>query len=382
MALQADVRSENRILQNLAQHFLGSKNDENLLDTLSQNINWPLLLLHASREGMAGVAAHQLQQLSEHNEVSLPLEDFNEALTGIFLKNGHHFAELAKLRERLVASDVRVLLLKGSALIETVYEGQMGLRPLSDVDVFVKPKDIPILQEQLRSLGFQSPPSSPSMWTNGPVAFDIHTDLIGSGRIRRRSLAVSFDEESFWAKAGPAKSGASHLAVLCPEHQFLHLAFHALKHSYSRMIWLVDLGLVSRQLDWSKLLHLAESYGALRSAAYATRCLETLMNVEIPDDVRGALPSLNKVESGFIDLVKRRRPEMEALGEPLVAFSIPTWGGRLAYLFEYTFPRRHVLAGDASSRPAWQVYTHRMSEIFKRSYFYVKVWFGSLLRRA
>jgi hypothetical protein len=148
------------------------------------------------------------------------------------------------------------------------------------------------------------------------------------------------------------------------------------------MIWLVDLGLVSKQLDWSELLRLGEAYGALRPTAYAARCLETLLGIEIPCDVRETLPRLNKMESGFLDLVKRRRPEAEAFGEPLVAFSIPTWRGRLAYLYEYLFPSLRVLAGEAGPPAAWRVYSHRLGQIFKRGFFHLKGWFGSLLHRA
>ena len=374
--------AEHRVLEGIARRYIGTANDEDLLAALTQPIDWPLLLQRASKEGMAGVAAHELQQLSEGRDLNLPLDFFSEALDGIFFKNGNHFAELARLHQRLVRGDVRVILLKGSALIETVYRGQMGLRPLSDVDVLVRSSDVPFLREELGLLGFHSPASSRSLFTNGPVAFDVHADLIGAGRIRRRSLAVAFDEESLWTRSLPVGSGASHLRVLCPEHQFLHLAVHALKHSYHRMIWLVDLGLVSKQLDWSELLHLAEAYGALRPTAYAARCLETLLGIEIPRDVRETLPRLNKMESRFLDLVKRRRPEMEAFGEPLVAFSIPTWRGRLAYLYEYLFPSFRVLVGEAAHPSAWQVYSHRLGQIFKRSFLHLKGWFGSLLHRA
>ena len=377
-----DVSSEHRILQGTARRYIGTANDEDLLAALTPPIDWPLLLLISSKEGMAGVAAHQLQQLSESRDLELPLDSFAEALNGVFFKNGNHFAELARLHRRLVRGDVKVLLLKGSALIETVYRGQMGLRPLSDVDVLVRSSDVAFLQEELGSLGFHSPTPSRSFFTNGPVAFDVHTDLIGAGRIRRRSLAVEFDGESLWTRSLPVESGASHLRVLCSEHQFLHLAVHALKHSYNRMIWLVDLGLVSKQLDWSELLRVAEAYGALRPTAYAARCLETVMGIEIPGDVRRALPRLNRLEWGFLDLVKRRRPEMEAFGEPLVAFSIPTWRGRLAYLYEYLFPSLRVLVGEAAPPAAWRVYSHRLGQICKRVFFLLKGWFGSLLHRA
>jgi hypothetical protein len=94
-----DVSAEHRVLEGIARRHIGTANDEDLSVALTQPIDWPLLLRRASKEGMAGVAAHQLQQLSQVRDLDLPLGLFTEALNGIFFKNGNHFAELARLHQ-------------------------------------------------------------------------------------------------------------------------------------------------------------------------------------------------------------------------------------------------------------------------------------------
>jgi len=270
------------------------------------------------------------------------LEPFSKALHRIFVSNGSLFAELLALRTALQREGLRVVLLKGGALTTTAYGGQLGLRPLSDLDLLLAETDLPLVRDMLFSRGFRSPGSSGTLFTKGPVMFDLHTDLINASRIRRRALAFRFDAEAVWAKAVALDLGDESLLTLSPAHQFLHLAVHAQKHSFSRLIWLIDLALVSRRLDWEEVLLEAEKTGTERPVAYAVSAMERLLAVKIPPGVWVSLPRLNRMESRFVDAVVARRAA-EPTGELLVAFSIPSFLGKLGYLYEFTFPRHNVM---------------------------------------
>ncbi|MFQ5789207.1 MAG: nucleotidyltransferase family protein [Acidobacteriota bacterium] len=344
--------------------YLGSDRDEAALQCLRGPLNWSLLAEMASREGMSGLLALQLERLARAYSLDLPLEPFSQALRGIFIQNGRLFGELARLEGALRERDIRVILLKGGALIETCYHRQLGLRPLSDLDLLVRPPDVALVRHYLLERGFRTPSASSSFYTKGLAAFDLHTDLIGISRIRRRALAFAFDTEELWRNAIPLHG--SHLLALSKSHQFLHLAVHALKHSFCRLISFVDLGLVGKDADWQDVLERARSSGTLRAMAYAVRSLEKLMAFEIPSLVRSALPPLNRMERIFLDGVTRRRSGAETLGETMLVFSIPGRAGKLAYLLEYFFPRRKVLAGSFSSRPAFLLYPRRLVQLTTR----------------
>jgi hypothetical protein len=216
-----------------------------------------------------------------------------------------------------------------------------------------------------------------AFYTNGAAAFDLHTDLLGASRIRRRADAARFDMERVWHSAVPLEGGGRGLLVLSPPFQFLHLAVHALKHSFSRLIWLVDLALVTRQLDWDELLEIARETGTMRPLTYALSSLESCLSWDIPSEVRGHLPTLNRIERLFLDRVKNRRNDARLLGEPLLAFSIPSWGGRLAYTLEYLFPNRDTLAHDSSSTPSWLLYPRRLGQALARALAYLRMLLGS-----
>jgi hypothetical protein len=83
------------------------------------------------------------------------------------------------------------------------------------------------------------------------------------------------------------------------------------------------------------------------------------MGVDVPREALASLPRPNPVERAFLRAVVERRG-IEALGEVVMAFSIPGVRAKLAYLLEFAFPRREVLAEVFPSTPAWLLYPSRL----------------------
>jgi hypothetical protein len=354
--------NESKLLVAAARLFMGIARDDEAVRCLSARLDWAALADLAAKEGMSGILSVQLDRLARTHRLELPAEPFAQALRGTFAANGALFAELLGLRLALQKAGTRALLLKGGALTTTAYGGQLGLRPLSDLDLLVRNSDLPAVRKALLERGFYCPTSSGTLFTKGAVMFDLHTDLVNASRIRKRALAFRFDPEAIWTKAVALDPGEPTFLILSPAHQFLHLAVHALKHSFSRLIWILDLALVARQLDWEELLLQAESTRTLRPVAYAASVLERLLRVKIPPGVWVSLPSLNPAEKRVLDAVVERRSS-EPAGELLVTFSIPSLTGRLGYLLEFTFPRRQVLSEVfPESSPRW-FYLGRMGQI-------------------
>ncbi|MBI3800477.1 MAG: nucleotidyltransferase family protein [Deltaproteobacteria bacterium] len=250
-------------------------------------------------------------------------------------------------------------------MIKTVYREQPGLRPLGDLDLLVRAEDLPGVEEVLRLHGFRPLVPSSSFFHNGAAAFDLHTDLIGAGRIRGRALAFHFDQETLWQEALPLDPQDPTLLVLSPRHQLLHLVVHALKHSFTRLIWFIDLGLALRQVQWGESIDHAKAVGALRALTYTLLALRALMGVQIPSETLRELSRLNRLEHLFVQQVISRNPR-QALGEVMVALSIPGVIGKLSYLFEFGFPRQEILAEVSPSTPAWLLYPQRLCHIMAR----------------
>lgn len=170
---------------------------------------------------------------------------------------------LAALRE----ASVEVLLLKGAALIDRYYKDP-GLRPMSDLDIMVRPERMEAARAVLQNLG----------WTpRVPVDFGrIHAQrLVHAVDFVRekhgRTLEVDLHwtplhratwpdaERPFWTHALNTEMGGIPCRLLDPTHQLLHTCLHGgLWNAMPPFRWVADALWVLRAdagaVDWDRLL--------------------------------------------------------------------------------------------------------------------------------
>ena len=359
-AAEIALSRETQVLVGAVRWFLGATTEDELVGLLRGGLQWPALLEQAEREGVTGLVARALEGLAQHEGLVPHLDRWRAATRAVAASNMSALSELAALRAMLRQNRRQVIVLKGAALLDDEYRGHVGLRPLGDIDLLLRPSDLPSVTGWLRHRGYEPVSPSSPFFSRGVVSFDLHTEIVGSEWVGRKARAFRLDPAALWREATPLEPGDTTTLVLSPVHLRLQLVVHALKHSYSRLIWLVDLALVLRAAPWPSLLGQARASGALRPLAYAVSALDRLLGrLELPDAVRGALPALGPLERAFIRLVARRRG-VETPGELLVALSIPGVIGKAAYLAELGFPQRHVLARHYPMTPSWLLYPRRV----------------------
>jgi hypothetical protein len=167
------------------------------------------------------------------------------------------------LRER----DVDVLLLKGAGLNLTLYE-RLDLRPMSDLDVLVRPEAAGRAVAALEDLGCRR---GPDLVRNDffprfhyeveyctgdrlPVRIDLHVRPF-----RPLRYAHTVPPDAYWEQSRVLDVGGACVRVPANEDQLIHLATHAACHGESRLLWLYDiLRLIDTcggQLDWDRFLY-------------------------------------------------------------------------------------------------------------------------------
>ncbi len=349
---------ETRLLVSAARRFVGAAADDEQLDVVEGRTDWASALARAEREGMSGLVARELERLASRGGLAPPLEPWRAALRAVAANNMAALAELATLRAMLRRQGSQTIVLKGAALLHDGYREHVGLRPLGDVDLLVRPADLPAVSAWLMDGGYRPFAPSSTFFSRGVVSFDLHTEIVGSSWVGRKARAFRLDPAALWREATPLERDDPSALVLSPVHQQLHLVVHALKHSYSRLIWLVDLALVLRDASWDFLLAEARAAGALRPLAYALGVLDALLGLAPPRAIARELPPLTALERAFVRLVARRSG-MEIPGELMVACCIPGVMGKFAYLAELGFPQRAVLARHYPMTPSWLLYPRR-----------------------
>jgi hypothetical protein len=293
--------------------------------------------------------------------------------------------ELGVILRTLRAADVPVIPLKGACLAEAVY-GDIALRPMADLDLLVKPADLPRALEALRQLGYESDqpfdPAAqqaefhdmPPMRKAGCVLVELHWTLVTprcNARIGQAEL------EGIWSRAVAATVAGEPARLLSPEDLLLHLCMHASVHHRFAAVGLkafVDIAEVSRHyagtLDWRQLASRANHWGVSNGVRMALALAQEWTDVVVPDaawaQLDGAQPdeesldwARHKVLEGGPTLLKSEFARLESSGNA---------ASKLSALRDAAFPPRTVVARMYGVRSdSWRVlacYPYRLWELW------------------
>lgn len=277
--------------------------------------------------------------------------------------------ELQRIVENTKSRGIDIVVLQGMALIQTIY-ADIGLRAMTDIDLWVRETDRPVCFDILTSMGFVQDSLYPGTFRNGATVLDIHSHLFWSDRIRSRKNILSVDDGLLFEAAEPSRRKQLCPLVLNPYDQVLYLGLHLLKHNADRLIWLVDIKSILEHFDaadWHTLADRAEYLGLARSLAYIRYLLFRLLQFKTPAELNGFMEHY-RPGTGATWLL-RRRIHRHALPSwaPLILFSSRmTLREKLPFVWENLFPRLQVLRQvfpDSAQQQSWQLYLKRLAQI-------------------
>jgi len=309
-----------------------------------------------------------------------------ERLKGVYLQNCarnlYFHSELYKVLKRLRDEGIPAIVLKGSALLETVYVNP-ALRPMADIDLLVPEESVDTAQSMVRTFGYRpvgSPEAqertrrlhrhSPTLVDRAGVAvFEIHSHIVS------RDSPFRFDITSFWERARQASIAGLGAQILAPEHLVIHLAVHFFLdrrfRSYAALGQICDLAEALRhyetEMDWpfmkqEVLAH--ELCGPVHCGlSLARRLLKAPMPVEVLDWL-----TPQGFDSGSAQLFLRRRvldtkPVLaSSLVTPRSEYDLPNLaGGMLRRLFPTRAYMREHYGNTVRTPGFYRGYLRRIS---------------------
>ncbi len=327
-----------------------------------------LLLERTDEEGLAGILLEVLPPAA-YDQQPLLIRQLRQRRLQIFAHNARVLGALDRLGLELTRADLQVIAVKGASLLMGTYRQHLGCRPLSDIDLLVQQHQLEHLQSTLRRLGWRS---HGTRWRGDGLEIDLHTDLGRCALLGQQHAAFRFANDALWRHSEPSSAGPS-VRKLAPATQVAHLATHAVKHAFSRWIWLVDLIRLLPTVPIEALEVAATHTRAARPLAY---CASLMRHLGLPDPAWAQnLPKLNTVESAWLRLIAKRHRIVGlgsrgpggrthtihsgtiGLGNMIAGLSIPGLGKRLAYWREVALPpsRRLQLAAPLihQNRQRW-----------------------------
>jgi hypothetical protein len=313
---------------------------------MPETVDWAGLSKLAFEEGVAGLLYPVLRQRAQPPDSLLLFREYHQATAALNLL---HLDALHGLEKALCKEEVPLMALKGASLLDSVYSS-IGMRLMEDIDLMVRPADRQRVSRMLVDMGYSRHPIFSNTFTKDRVVIDLHTHALNADRIGARSALLPCGMEPFWSASVPWGEGFRFLKRPDDADNLLLLSQHMVKHSFSRLIWFVDIHRLLSNRDlafWERLAQRARSLKQERLLSHVLYALNGLLGYLPPQDSGHPYPSerISTLERAMLDTMIKGKPPAH-LGPLLALFCIPGYGGRFRFMMETLFPRREVIENE------------------------------------
>jgi hypothetical protein len=237
--------------------------DESALDRirrlLEKSVEWEVVLRRADKHGTSSLLYQNLLRL-ESMVPSSVLALLRRSYEGNVFKSLFLTRELMRIVDCLERVGIEAVPYKGVVMSE-VYYGDMALRQSSDIDLFVRKRDLGRVKSALRDLDYTTRLVIPDEvledyiaagyeWTfdspAGPNLLEVQWAL------QPRFYAVDFDMDGLFERAVKVTIADRPVRTPSPEDLLLVLSVHAAKHVGGRLIWRRDIAQILKRenLNW------------------------------------------------------------------------------------------------------------------------------------
>jgi hypothetical protein len=335
------------------------------------DVDFDHLINEACREGVAGLLYKSLMKSSSLQHLDAAQRERLRALYyGTVRCNLKLIHDLKKILSLLNQRRIKVVILQGISLLDQIYN-DIGLRSLTDVDLWVMKEHYEGLMGVLSDLGYQRDPLYPSTFRKGSTIIDVNTHLLWAERIKSRKSILPKGQECIYENVQAVAFEGMEAFCLDPYDQVVYLSLHALKHSVSRLLWLVDIKNIFhdwKEDEWRALERRARALGTDKIVSYVVFLLGLLFQEQLPLEARRVL-AVKRLSVWERKLLKQRiKKDSLPLWAPLLLLSSGQGLGKRAFFFfENLFPRTEVLRqvfAELAHCAVWRLYWKRFAQLF------------------
>lgn len=287
-----------------------------------------------------------------------------------------------KEMERLLTAcgrlNIDVILLKGIALLQSIYRDDISQRPMCDADILIHRDDLGAINQILTKAGYVVQDGLSECfrdevrWAKGmsyakklnnglTIIIEVSWELLLNTAYRR---SINLDMKDVWGSRREIFIGSTRGYQLKKEVALIYYALHLVfPHTFHGDKWYHDIVRLSRDdMDWAEVLALAAKWRVKKPLYYVLRLSNELFGNCLSPDILEPIEPANP-ENLFRhcrDLAQNRSFKSEYLYlEPLL---LDTNRDRLIFLREYFFPPLSYLAWryHLPKWAAWIKYFHRL----------------------
>lgn len=259
-------------------------------------------------------------------------------------------AELSAILREFRASGIEVILHKGPALARRLY-GDPAMREFGDLDLLVRPGDVPRARVVLQQLGFgprldlSARQEREYLHSGYEYAFSSSAEpnLIElQWQIVPRFYSVAFSPEGLFRRSVEFEIEGQRARMLSNEDLLLTLCVHAAKHCWPQLGMVRDIAALARQpLDWQWITTESQRLGIVRIVCLSLLLARNLLNLPLPPEP-AMNPEVEKLEAVALTLGEYMRSNTALQTESLGYFRFMSrmrerWQDRLRFATRLAF---------------------------------------------
>ncbi len=263
-------------------------------------IDWPSLLRGANFHGVSSLLYQNLAPFADVVPAQT-LELLRTAYAANMQKALVLSRELNRILDRAGSLGIELIPYKGVVLSESYY-GDIAMRQVGDLDLFVRRRDMIRARAALRELEYVPRLDIPATSEADYIAAGYEYSFDGplgkamlelQWALQPRYYAVDYDMDALFTRVAEITLSGSHIKTLSPEDLLLVLCLHAAKHVWGRLIWLCDIAQILKRgnLDFPSAVSRARELGIMRILHVTLLLANRFLETPIPAALEPALRS-------------------------------------------------------------------------------------------
>jgi len=296
-----NLSREDEILVHCARLDMSEERREAVKALLTGNIDWDLLLQKAIWHRLPLLVSHHLRSPGLYQLVPEPVLErmknlqYQGLARNMILQN-----ELSRLLAVFNGEDIPVIVLKGAALLESIY-GDFSLRTMIDLDILIRPEHLDRAESIVLQRGYtylsvhdKSGRTNKSgrhldnlILREKGVLLEIHQHFVN------KDDPYHFDLDGFWNRAEPVTTSGTPALALAPEDLLIHLSIKFLLdrryHSHNALGQLCDISEVvvhyGSSFNWELLERTAREQGVIKGLHFVLFTCRNLLQAPISKSV-------------------------------------------------------------------------------------------------
>ncbi|MDQ6956792.1 MAG: nucleotidyltransferase family protein [Mariprofundaceae bacterium] len=338
------MASSNSIIQSSRQRLSQILMQNTMLDL--EDYRNEQLMMRSMHEGVDGLILPMLERNETpdiHAEVREAYRLRLREKQANYLRNQHVCAQVfASLNE----ANIPVICMRGLAVSSRLYGESAHLRPQSDIDLLFHENQMMDAKQVLWDIGFRPDDVYRNIFVRGDRSLDLHDEPLGIERIQAWKFLTPLRAPDFFSSAMQGELAGEAALLIATKVELPYLCFHAMKHSFERLIWLYDIALLASKIDvdesWQEVLLGIQEYALQRPCFYALSYVQKHLNAPVPEHVLDAIrPSMGFVEKRLFNRFMQHEI-IPFLAERLFARMMPDFKHRLEFWRETIYPSLEV----------------------------------------